>query len=83
MHLSDLQTKEIINLTDGKKLGKIIDVEINDNKIVNLVVELKKGFFNIFRRNDNILVGWNMIKKIGEDVILVNSHDEFIEENKK
>lgn len=77
MHLSDLQTKEIINLHDGKKLGKIIDVEINNNQIINLIIEKKRFFFNIFKKNDNMLVNWKMIKKIGEDVILVNNAENY------
>lgn len=71
MHLSDLQTKEIINMLDGKKLGKIVDVEIENNKIINLVIESKKSVFNLFKRNDDILLNFNNIEKIGEDVILV------------
>ena len=75
MHLSDLQTKEIINLSDGKKLGKIVDVEISDNKIVNLIVEMKRNIFNFLKKNEDVLINWNMIKKIGEDVILVNKNN--------
>ena len=31
MMLSSIQEKDIINLTDGKKIGTIIDIKINDN----------------------------------------------------
>ena len=43
MRLSDLQTKEIINMTTGKKLGMIIDVIINnEGNIKSLILEEKR-----------------------------------------
>lgn len=71
MRLSDLQAKDIINTKDGKKLGKIIDAEI-DNKgvIVYFAVEQRK-IFRFFSSNPEINITFNQIVKIGEDVILV------------
>ena len=72
MRLSDLQDKDIINLVDGKKIGNIIDVFIsNDGKIESLLIERKK-FFSIFSNNTDSEIKWKQIRKIGEDVILVN-----------
>ena len=31
MHLSDLQNKDIVNIKDGKKIGNIVDVTIDNN----------------------------------------------------
>ena len=73
MYLSELQTKEIINVDNGKRLGRIIDVEINENKINNIIIEFRKSIINIFKKPESISVKWNMIKKIGDDVILVTS----------
>ena len=71
MRLSDLQSKDIINTTDGKKIGTIIDVVIGeDGKMSSLVVE-KGKFFSKFSNKDEIEISWNQVKKIGEDVILV------------
>jgi len=72
MRLSELQEKDIINISNGKNLGKIIDVTVEDGKIYNFVIEPKRFFFNIFRRNEEILIKWEEIQKIGEDVILIN-----------
>ena len=73
MHLSELQEKEIVSLNDGKKLGKIIDVEIIDNKIINLLIEPKRYFLKKKKKSDDILLHWSSIEKIGEDVILINN----------
>lgn len=75
MRLSELQEKDIINLIDGKRLGKIIDVTIDNGKIYNFVIEEKRSFFNIFKRSDEISVKWDDISKIGEDVILINNNN--------
>ena len=73
MRLSDLQNKTIINLVDGKNIGNIIDLEINeDGSAVGLVVEKHKFLISTFSSKKEITIKWDQIKKIGEDVILVN-----------
>ena len=51
MNLSDLQIKEIVNVDDGKKLGKIVDVkvDIETGKIQYFVVEHRRFFKRMFR----------------------------------
>lgn len=72
MKLSDLQSKDIINVNDGKCIGNIIDVSIDDDgKAIVLLVE-KYRFFMSFFSNNIIEIKWDQIKKIGKDVILVN-----------
>lgn len=68
--LSDLQSKDIIDLVDGKRIGAIIDVEISENgKITELIVQKRKF---LFFSSGIINVKWEQIDKIGKDVILVN-----------
>ena len=77
MRLSDLQTKSIVSINDGKNIGSIIDANINnDGTIESLVIEANKTFFSIGRENDTEIT-WKDITKIGEDVILVKNgfHD--------
>lgn len=72
MRLSDLQQKEVVNIIDGKNLGKIIDAEINnEGQIGYFVIEQKKMFQRVFASNGEILIKFSNIKKIGSDVILV------------
>jgi YlmC/YmxH family sporulation protein len=73
MHLSDLQSKDIVDIKDGKKIGNIIDVTINDKGFMtSLVIQKSKFGVNIFRGNNDEEIKWEQIKKIGEDVILVD-----------
>ena len=71
MYLSELQNKDIINVKDGKKIGNLIDIFINnDGKIQSIVVEESKGM-RVFTTKEDIEISWQQIEKIGEDVILV------------
>ena len=72
MRLSDLQNKVIVNVLDGKNIGNIIDVRIDEEKgsIVSLIIEPNKNIFSL-RKGVDTEINWNNITKIGEDVILV------------
>ena len=71
MNLSDLQNRDIVNMLDGKKIGNIIDARFNINTgvIEKLIVEPSKSLFSI--KNNALEIDYNKIKKIGEDVILI------------
>lgn len=72
MRLSELQNKTIINLVDGKNIGNIIDLNIDESgKAIGLIVEKHKFFISYFSKEKEFLIKWNQIEKIGEDVILV------------
>ncbi len=72
MRLSDLQDKDIVNVEDGKKIGKIIDVVIDEQGNMKSLIVQRTKMLNIFSNASEIEVKWNQIKKIGTDVILVN-----------
>ena len=72
MKLSDLQEKDVINIVDGQNLGRIIDADINKDGLINYFVVLKKKFFwHFFSSSNDKKVDYHKIKKIGNDVILV------------
>lgn len=72
MRLSDLQSKNIVNVVDGKNIGNIIDASVlEDGTVEYLIIESNKNFFSINKDNDKKIL-WKDITKIGEDVILVN-----------
>lgn len=72
MKLSDLQDKDVVNMSDGKKIGNIIDVTIDTNgNMSGIMVEKYKFLVSLFT-NNIIEIKWKQIEKIGKDVILVN-----------
>ena len=72
MRLSDLQNKDLVSVDDGKKIGSIIDVVINEKGVLDsLIVEKSIFLISKFTSKNEIQIKWDQIKKIGEDVILV------------
>jgi YlmC/YmxH family sporulation protein len=71
---SDFRTKEVINIRDGRRLGNIIDMEFNlsEGRITAIVVPGTSRFLGLLKEEDDILIPWEKIKKIGDDVILVD-----------
>ncbi|MCI8548677.1 MAG: YlmC/YmxH family sporulation protein [Bacilli bacterium] len=74
MRLSDLQSKNLVNINDGKNIGNIIDAKVNeeDGSIKSLIIEAKGSMFSFLNKDSEVEIFWSDIKKIGEDVILVN-----------
>ncbi|MBQ3158083.1 MAG: YlmC/YmxH family sporulation protein [Clostridia bacterium] len=70
INFSFLRTKEVINIYDGKRLGRIIDVsfEKETGRVLGVVVPAIK---KVFKKSEDIFIPLELIKKIGEDVILV------------
>lgn len=68
----DFKHKEVINIIDGKRLGFVQDVTANleTGIITSIIVPGNSKLFNVFSSND-IVIPWQDIKCIGEDVILV------------
>lgn len=68
----DFRHKEVINILDGRRLGYVQDVNasLETGVITSIVVPGNNKFFNVFSSND-IVIPWQNIKCIGDDVILV------------
>lgn len=69
----DFKHKEVINITDGKRLGYVQDVtaDLESGTITSIIVPGSNKPFNIFQSSQDIVIPWNNIHCIGEDIILV------------
>ena len=74
MKLSELAKKDIINIKDGKRIGKIVDVEfdINNGYMIRFIIESSNIIKSIFSSGDELTIKFSQIKKLGEDVILID-----------
>lgn len=70
----DIKNKEVINIYDGKSLGFVEDIEVNLERgtIEGIIVPEPRGFFSFFGRSGEQVIRWRDIKRIGDDVILVD-----------
>ena len=69
----DFKHKEVINISDGKRLGFVQDVtaDLESGVITSIIVPGSTKLFNMFSGGNDIIIPWQNIKCIGNDVILV------------
>ncbi|MEG1509665.1 MAG: YlmC/YmxH family sporulation protein [Clostridia bacterium] len=68
----ELREKEVINVVDGKRLGRVIDLAFTVQGCVKgIIVPGERRIFKNISGNDCIYISWKKIIKIGQDVILV------------
>ena len=69
----DCKHKEVINITDGKRLGFVQDVTANlkTGTITSIIVPGNNKLLNFFASDNDIVIPWENVKCIGEDLILV------------
>ncbi len=74
---SELRELEVVNLLDGKRLGYASDLEIEaeSGRVKAIVVPGPGKFLWLFGKNEDFVIPWEKIKKIGVDVILVETPD--------
>lgn len=70
---SDFRYKEVINIRTGSRMGYVCDAEFQypDGRISALVVPGRARYFGLFGREDDYILPWECISRIGEDIILV------------
>lgn len=69
----NFRDKEVINSCDGRRLGYVTDIEFDvcDGRITAIIVPVRCGFLGL--HGEDIIIPWEKIIKIGEDVILVDA----------
>lgn len=73
MKISELQSKDVVNVGNGRKLGKIYDLELDLRKgrIRSLIIPGESRLFGWVSHGQDWVIPWHRIVKIGSDVILV------------
>ena len=70
-----LKNKEVINIGDGRSIGFVYDIEVDLERgvIDGIVIPGTKGFLNFFNKTESdIVVKWEKVRTVGDDVILVD-----------
>ena len=72
MLLSKFISKDVVNVNNGERLGKIRDMEIDleNGKVDFLIVSSNLPVSNLFKKN-KLQIEFKDIEKIGDSVILV------------
>ena len=74
MRISELRNREIINFSEGRRMGHFDDLELDVEKglIKALIISGRSGFFGLFQEEQDSIVPWEKIMKFGQDVIIVD-----------
>ncbi len=77
---SEFKDKEVINISDGRRLGFVNDVEIciEDGSIEALILLGGGKIFGILGRENEFLIPWEKVSKVGEDIILVDLDERYL-----
>ena len=76
--LSELKSMEVIDISEGKRLGFIGDIIFDDDLtyIKSFVIPCQSGVFSVFKKKEEIEISWEQIKVIGVDIMLVDLLNE-------
>lgn len=76
--LDALKDKEVVNICDGRRLGFVVDgqIDIIQGRLISIIVPGECNFLGI-SKGDDILIPWDCIERIGDDIILVKVSDMY------
>ncbi len=71
---SDLNYKEVICVSDGRRLGCICDacVELPEGRITAIIVPGSSRVLGLWGRREDFVIPWDCIRRIGPDIVLVD-----------
>ena len=76
-----LRQKEVINITTAERLGYVSDVEISEKTgtIEAIIVPRRGCFFRRIIGGGELIIPWNAIQAVGDDLVLVRLFNADIE----
>ncbi len=85
MKISNFQTKDVINIIDGKRLGQISDLELDLRRgvIDAIIIPGYTRFMGLFGGGTDLIIPWRNIVKIGADVVLVKMEEIRMPQNQE
>ena len=75
---TQLQCKEVICVSDGRRLGFIEDVEVEvpEGKVCAIIVPGPGKLLGLGNSRFDFCIPWNCIRKIGPDIVLVDAEPD-------
>ncbi len=72
--ITDMHDKEVINISDGTRLGFVDDLEVDTctAQITALVICGRSRLFGLLGKEPDVVIQWKDIEVIGDETILVN-----------
>ena len=72
---SEFREREVICIRTGARLGFVGDVEFQstEGRVTALIVPGRARYLGLFGREEDYILPWECITRVGEDVILIES----------
>ena len=74
-YINRIINKEVINVKDGSRLGRVCDVcvDIKCGVITALIVPVVRNIFSFVGKKKEYFINWEYVVKVGEDIILIDT----------
>ena len=78
MRVADLHYKEVINISNGHRLGFVSDIDMDQKtgQVLALIVPGPYRILGLFGREADYILPWESIIRIGDDIILIDDSAE-------
>ena len=85
MYISDMRYKEVINLHNGERLGFVCDALADPmtGRLTALIIPGRYRFFGLFGREDDYVIPWEQISRLGDDIVLIDVQGELQRDKRK
>ena len=83
--IADFKCKEVINIHTGLRMGFVSDVIVNSTtgQVLAIVIPGPYKFFGLFGREDDYVIPWDCIRRIGDDIILIEVSGSYRREKRQ
>ena len=70
---SDFRMKEVVNVSDGCRLGYVTDLELElpEGHVCAIILPGPCKWFGLLGHDGELVIPWHCIRQVGSDVILV------------
>ena len=77
-YFSDLRYKEVIDVHSGLRLGYVCDAELDhkEGRLTALITPGRTKLFGLMGREDDYVLPWECIVRLGSDILLVELQGE-------
>lgn len=78
MRLCELKEKEVVNICSGRRLGSVIDVDINicSGELEAIIIPGPGKFCGFLGTESEYVIPFCCIRKVGPDIIIVEIQEE-------
>ena len=75
IRFTSLQCKEVICVSDGRRLGFISDVQVDvpEGRVCAIVVPCPCKGLGLVGKREDYIIPWSCIRRIGPDIVLVDT----------